>query len=338
MEEPEDVHFREEADLTRYGALGTEVSTLKGDRLELLEIVEDRTVTLPVRLAAGALLGILGDPRVGIFPEVCLVAGGTVRIGLSPEQVNAVVEQWAHVGVKQEWLWKEVPEHEVDLADFWIAKYPVTNAQYHQFLLSTGYPERPSTWYLGAYPWQQANHPVAGVTATAADRYVQWLSHHTGHPWRLPREAEWEHAAKGPHGWEYPWGMTFDPERANTREAGIHTTTPIGVFPTGAAYCGALDLAGNVEEFVADNYAPYPGGQVIHDHLTEELGQYRMVRGGSFARFGDLARTRRRHGPLPRRLYPVGFRVATDRGVEGLGSSTISGTEHGGDGNGEVHR
>jgi formylglycine-generating enzyme required for sulfatase activity len=70
-------------------------------------------------------------------------------------------------------------------------------------------------------------------------------------------------------------------------------------------------MAGNVEEYVADEYRPYPGGPFVEDHLVESHGTYRVSRGGSFARFGDLARTRRRHGAFPSPLYPVGFRLAT---------------------------
>jgi formylglycine-generating enzyme required for sulfatase activity len=70
-------------------------------------------------------------------------------------------------------------------------------------------------------------------------------------------------------------------------------------------------MAGNVEEFVADDYRPYPGGPFVDDHLVETQGKYRVARGGSFARYGDLARTRRRHGPFPGPLYPIGFRLAT---------------------------
>jgi len=69
-------------------------------------------------------------------------------------------------------------------------------------------------------------------------------------------------------------------------------------------------MAGNVEEYVADTYRPYPGGESVDDHLVLALGEYRITRGGSFAWYGDLARTRRRHGSFPSPLYPCGFRVA----------------------------
>lgn len=140
---------------------------------------------------------------------------------------------------------------------------------------------------------------MAGVRREDADAYAVWLSDRTGHPWRLPTEAEWEHAAKGPDGREFPWGDTFDPAAANTRESGVHTTTPVGAFPAGVSPFGVYDMAGNVEEFTADDYRPHPGGPFVADHLVETMNTYRVARGGSFSRFGDLTRTRRRHGAFP---------------------------------------
>ena len=278
---------------------------------ELSAVVEDRSQPLATRLAAGSILAVLGDPRIGPAPAACHVPGGTAEIGLPPEAAADVAAQWAHVGVEKAWIDKETPVHTVELAAYWIATYPVTNAEYRAFLATTGRPGRPTTWYLGAYPYDRSNHPVAGVRPADADAYAAWLSARTGHPWRLPTEAEWEHAAKGPEGLEYPWGNAFDPAKANTRETGVHTTTPVGAFPGGRSPAGALDMGGNAEEYTADDYRAYPGGPAVTDHLTEVAGQYRITRGGSFARFGDLTRTRRRHGAFPSPLYPAGFRLAT---------------------------
>ena len=72
-------------------------------------------------------------------------------------------------------------------------------------------------------------------------------------------------------------------------------------------------MAGNVEEYVADLYRPYPGGEPVADHLVEIHGAYRVARGGGFSRFRDLARTRRRHGHNPRSAtYAMGFRLVED--------------------------
>ncbi|KFF98866.1 SUMF1/EgtB/PvdO family nonheme iron enzyme [Streptomyces europaeiscabiei] len=306
-------HFAEQADLADpalvHPSPGARLAL--ADRPQLARAVEDPALALAERLAAGGMLALLGDPRITPVPAVCPVAGGAVRIGLPAEEVGYVTRYWAHRGVQESWIAKESPEHTVRISDFFIARYPVTNGEWRAFLADTGLTERPTTWYLGAYPWDRSNHPVAGIRAEHADAYARWLSKRTGHPWRLPTEAEWEYAAKGPDNRPYPWQGGFDPDACNTRETGVHTTTPVGAFPAGAAPCGALDMGGNVEEFTADTYAPYPGGEAVADHLVESMGSYRIARGGGFARFGDLTRTRRRHGPFPGPLYPVGFRLAS---------------------------
>lgn len=309
-------HFKEHADLTepslvhragRPASAGGVSGTAR-----LAALIEDPEAPLHERLAAGAALAAIGDPRLaGPRPATCLVPGGRTGIGLPPEDVATVVERWEHVGVVPSWIEKETPQHTVSVDQFWMATYPVTNGEYRDFLADTDHPTRPTTWYLGAYPWDRSNHPVAGVRPEDADRYARWLTERTGHPWRLPTEAEWERAAKGDDGREFPWGDTFDAEACNTRETGVHTTTPVGAFPAGRSPYGVHDMGGNVEEFVADDYAPYPGGPFVDDHLVESMGGYRIARGGSFSRFGDLTRTRRRHGAFPGPLYPVGFRLAT---------------------------
>ncbi len=119
---------------------------------------------------------------------------------------------------------------------------------------------------------------------------------------RWPQRAATERA--------YPWGDRFEADRANTVESGILATTPVGVFPGGRSPCGALDMAGNVEEYVADDYAAYPGGVHVGDDLHAEEGAYRVARGGSFARYRDLARCQRRHGWYWRPVYVMGVRLA----------------------------
>jgi formylglycine-generating enzyme required for sulfatase activity len=318
MTDGADLHFSESADLTHLSPPLAERGLPASDPAALARLVEEPDVALHVRLAAGMLLEVLGDTRVPLVPVVLPVPGGPVDIGLPPDRVDAIVTQWRHVGVQRAWIEKETPAWPAFLQDFWLGRFPVTNFQYLAFLRAGHQERRPSTWYLGAYPWSQPSHPVCGVSAADADAYAAWLSAETGHQYRLPAEAEWEHAAKGPGGRDFPWGEKFDRARANTRESGIHTTTPVGVFPAGAGPFGHLDLAGNVEEYVAGPYLPYPGGARVDDHLTQQLGSYRVTRGGSFARYGDLARTRRRHGAFPSPLYPCGFRIATGQSPGGV--------------------
>jgi formylglycine-generating enzyme required for sulfatase activity len=279
---------------------------------ELLQTLASPHATLAQRIGSGNLLALLGDPRISsLQPTMVDVSGGRVQIGLAPEEVSAVLARVAGLGLERSWIEKECPRHSVTLEAFRLARFPVTNSEYRDFLIDTGHPELPSSWSFRQFPQSHANHPVYTVSAGAADAYVRWLAQRTGRRFRLPTEAEWEWAAAGPHGLEFPWGAHFDADKCNTAETGLFDTSPVGAFVGGESPFGIADLAGNVEEYVAGDYAAYPGGVYIADHLVQIQGDYRIARGGSFARFRDLARTRRRHGHNPRSAtYAMGFRVA----------------------------
>ncbi len=281
---------------------------------ELIALCESVAAPLEQRLGAGTLLGILGDPRIDTLnPAMVQVDGGTVTIGLDYEDLDRVVADYGDLFIDRSWIEKECPAHQVELKPYGIARYPVTNSEFRAFLLATGYPEIPTSWELGRYPDHQANHPVYTVTAAAAAAYAAWLVERTGRRFRLPTEAEWEYAAAGPGRRTFPWGEGFEPDHANTIESGLLRSTPVGIFPKGRSPFGAEDMAGNVEEYVAEDYAPYPGGPQIADDLVERVGDYRVARGGSFSRFRDLARCKRRHGRYPRAVYVMGFRLVEER-------------------------
>ncbi|OIJ92338.1 formylglycine-generating enzyme family protein [Streptomyces monashensis] len=287
---------------------------------ELADVAEDPAAAFPARLAAGSLLALVKDPRIDVDDPVMLdVPAGRARLGLPEEQVDAVTARWAGVGVERDWIAKECPPHEVDIAAFRIARYPVTHAEYRVFLEENPQVAPPSAWQFGVYPAALANHPVWTVSPEDADAYARWLSRRTGRRFRLPSEAEWEYAAAGPEGRAYPWGDTWDDGRANTVEAGPLSTTPVGVYPRGRSPFGADDMAGNVEEYVADDYRPYPGGEAVLDDLARAGTGYRVARGGSFTRYGDLARCRRRHGWYQRSFYAMGFRLAETPAADGVG-------------------
>ncbi len=287
--------------------------TLRGATVdELLETITKARTSLARRIASGNLLAWLDDPRIRpLDPEMRDIPGGEVEIGLPFEDVPAVLGQFSGLGLDRSWIEKECPRHRVRLAPFRMARYPVTNAEYRAFLLDTGHPKLPTGWSFRQFPQERANHPVYTVSAASADAYALWLARRTGRGFRLPTEAEWEWAAAGPQGREFPWGERFDAELANTGETGLFNTSPVGAFVGGESVFGLADMAGNVEEYVADEYAAYPGGPFIADHLVKIHGAYRVARGGSFARWRDLARTRRRHGHNPRSAtYAMGFRLA----------------------------
>ncbi len=315
-----------EADLARSGpalvALRPDLAALGSAGIdELLATVADPKQPAARRHAAGLRLGELGDPRIGagaatranvgpLVPDMVDVPAGITLMGIDLDEVDRVVARWASLGVERSWILKEAPRHEVPIAAFRIGRFPVTNEEFLAYVLATAPAERPSGWGHGTFPLGAANQPVYTVSPEEASRYCAWLAEATGRPFRLPTEAEWEYAATGGDGRQYPWGDEWDPARANTAETGPLTTTPVGIHPRGASPFGVLDLAGNVEEYVADDYAPYPGAGVVDDDLTATHGaSYRIARGGSFARHGDLARCARRHGWYPSAHYAMGFRL-----------------------------
>jgi formylglycine-generating enzyme required for sulfatase activity len=284
----------------------------RDSRDDLAQRTNSANATLAERIVAGNLLALLGDPRISVQrPDMVEIAGGDVDIGLEPADVDGVLEHFSSLGLDRAWIEKECPRHRTTLRPYRIARLPVTNGEYRTFLLETGHADIPSSWAYRQFPRERANHPVYSVSAHSADAFAAWLAQRSGRGFRLPTEAEWEWAAAGPDGRVFPWGSRFDAELTNTAECGLFTTTPVGAFAGGESAFGLCDMAGNVEEYVADDYAPYPGGSFITDHLVKIQGGYRIARGGSFARFRDLARTRRRHGHNPRSAtYAMGFRLA----------------------------
>lgn len=277
----------------------------------LVVVLESRDEPLARRYHAGRLLAWYGDPRlVPLAPQMIDVPGGEVNIGLDTAELDEVMDGLADLNLDRQWIVKETPRHRVRLEPYRIARYPVTNLEYRAFLQDSGECRLPDNWFLGRYPAEQANHPVSGLRAEDADHYASWLAAKSRRRFRLPSEAEWEYAAAGPLNFEYPWGERFLPDHANTAETGFFCTTPVGLFARGASPFGCLDMAGNVEELVADDYRPYPGGEQVHDDLAAAVGSHRVARGGSFSRFRDLARTARRHGKFPRNIYVMGFRLA----------------------------
>jgi formylglycine-generating enzyme required for sulfatase activity len=277
----------------------------------LAGIVEDRSASQPRRFFSGQLLALLGDPRIRPdMPTMGDIPTATVHVGLDPRSVDSVLHQRIPHGLQRDWLLKECPRHRMHVKAFRMMRYPVTNCEYHRFLAETQYSSLPTSWRFGRYPHELANHPVWSVDEAAAGMYASWLSQRLGRRFRLPTEAEWEYAASGGDDREYPWGNEFDQDAANTVEAGPLSTTPVGMYPAGRSPFGIDDLAGNVEELVVSNYAPYPSGIRINDNVATSRRTYRITRGGSFTRFSDLAHCHRRHcWSAPHRLYATGFRL-----------------------------
>ena len=149
------------------------------------------------------------------------------------------------------------PQHKVTLKAYMIDKYPVTNAQYARFVAATGH-RPPLHWTKGKIPPGLELHPVTMVSWFDAKAYAEWAGK------RLPTEQEWERAARGVDGRRWPWGNKMDPSRLNTYYQ-VGSTSKVGAYPTGASPDGVLDMAGNVSEWVQDDFLPYAGTDAPED-------------------------------------------------------------------------
>lgn len=298
---------------TRRHALGQEMVERLQDRLPramIAEILEPRE-----RAEIGKLLSRIDDPRD--LDEMIHIPGGTFTMGTSDAEEEAAVQSQMNAGGVDEkqvrkWIQNEKPQHEVELSDFYIAKYPVTNGQYEKFVTATGH-EPPQHWNGQTAPAELRNHPVTYVSWEDVNAYCAWLSKTHGKEFRLPSEAEWEKAARGTDKRLYPWEGDFDPTKCNARETGILTTTSVGLFPSGASPSGCVDMAGNVLEWTADWYAEnYYASSLTQDPRVPESGESRVLRGGAFDGFRGLVRCAVRFAGVPDLMLSyVGFRVSS---------------------------
>lgn len=175
----------------------------------------------------------------------------------------------------------EKPVHQVYLDAFWIDVYEVTNALYKK-CVDEGKCQRPSSLfsakrssYFGNSEFD--NYPVTFVGWDDAKTYCEWAGK------RLPTEAEWEKAARGTDGRIYPWGNQWDGKKANVEQR-VGDTTLVGSYPAGASPYGALDMTGNVWEWVADWYdSSYYVNSPSRNPPGPAAGQYRTLRGGGWA-------------------------------------------------------
>jgi formylglycine-generating enzyme required for sulfatase activity len=286
-------------------------------RGRLAGVLRESKLSPAERAAAGNTLAKLGDPRFRSdawnLPDEPLlgfveVPGGKFRMGEGQEA------------------------HEVDLPAFYMARYPVTVAQFRAFVEASGIKPGDPDCLRG-----NPNHPVVWVDWPEAVAYCRWLTERlrewegTPEPlgtllkrkgWTivLPSEAEWEKAARGTDGRRFPWGEEPDPDRANYDDTGIGATSAVGCFPKGASPYGIEDMSGNVWEWTRSLYEKYPydpkDGRETIDASSESR---RALRGGAFNYFLDLVRCTVRHWLEPDYCYwDFGFRVVASPLSSGL--------------------
>ncbi len=241
-----------------------------------------------------------------------------------------------------DWYDNEVPAHRVFVGEFLIDRHPVVNAQFAAFIAAGGY-ETPRWWTAQGWAWRCRHdingpqywrrdggawetkgffgggrlapaEPVMGVSWYEADAYARWVNR------RLPTEAEWEKAAA----WDasrhqkrlYAWGDEApDLSRCNF-ERGYGATTPVGRFAAACSPSGCVDMNGNVWEWTASPFAPYPGFEPYpYAGYSQPYfdGRHMVLRGGSWATRDAVVRNTFRNWYIPsmRRIF-AGFRCARD--------------------------
>ena len=312
--------------------LGTARARRIGLGRDLLARVPRRLVDLlhggelpPVeRAAAGVTLAHLGDPRfradAWFLPDDPLL--GFVEVPVGPFRMGSDKRRdpRAHE--------RELPRHEVTVPGYYLARFPVTVAQFRAYVEDSDRQSVHSASLRGP-----SNHPVVNVTWHEAVAYCRWLTGKLAvwdgtpdaigrpvrgegveHSWQvtLPSEAMWEKSARGADGRRYPWGNDHDPNRANYADTGVGGTSTVGSFPGGASPFGAEELIGNVYEWVSDDWHfGYEGGPIDGSAwVNKPRANRRVVRGGAFDDTESYVRGAYRLGlKSDVRLYYLGFRV-----------------------------
>ncbi len=232
--------------------------------LRLLEVIPDDSLALARREAIA---------KAGMV----LIPTGEYSRGSSTRELSEVMVTF---GVDNA-LYRELPKNWVYLDSFYIDRTEVTNRQYRHFVESTGH-SPPLHWVNGRYPEGEDYFPVVYVSWLDACAFARWIGR------RLPTEEEWEKAARGPDGFQWPWGDQFYAHRGNMRESGKGGPLPVGSFLSGANEYGLLDLAGNVWEWVDAELRPYPG--YVGERYYFPEGIRKVMRGGAFNESGEKAR------------------------------------------------
>lgn len=254
-----------------------------------------------------------------------LVAGSTRTDSKGVSQVwvpSGCFQMGANQGRDKDARPDEEPQHQVCLTHgYWLDQYEVTNDAYLKFIEDDGYKTK-KNWSDEGWAWLQANRltgpsvctgftdaqqPQVCITWYEADAYARWRGG------RLPTEAEWEYAARGPNSLIYPWGPSYQPGQANINSDG---TKPVGTVKTDVSWVGAYDLAGNVFEWTHDWYdANYYKQRLQDNPIGPASGRSYVARGGSWKSIPSASRASARNSfGADYRAFTLGFRIVSAAG------------------------
>jgi formylglycine-generating enzyme required for sulfatase activity len=216
----------------------------------------------------------------------------------------------------------ERPQHEVALSTgYWIDKTEVTNQVYQAFVDDGGYQDQ-KLWSEDGWMWL-ADRDATALPAACVDAKpdeprvcITWYEAEAYAAWRsgaLPTEAQWEFAARGPASSIFPWGDEWDEAKANVVNS--DASTPVGSLPDGASWIGALDMAGNAMEWVADWFSiSYYKQEVRDDPTGPDFGSKKVEKGGWWGAVPYVARSAYRHfeDPPTYQDHHIGVRIVSE--------------------------
>jgi formylglycine-generating enzyme required for sulfatase activity len=255
--------------------------------------------------------------RTGLAPVKSLTLGGGIAMEFVLVPPGSFMMGGTMSEVKFDWDIGNAPVHRVTFREpFYLGKYEVTVAQFRRFTEAANHQTtceksgkgstlKGGKWQMAqGVSWKETGnpetpqHPVGLVSWLDADAFTKWLARQTTSNVRLPTEAQWEYAARGPKNLEYPWG-SWNPTHCNHGDItlknagfklgwavgpddndGYSNKAPVGSYPAGASWCGAHDMAGNAWEWCRDIPANYSSEDAV-DPQGPERGPRRICRGGS---------------------------------------------------------